>query len=68
MIIDELLAAGVDVMVFGLDMFRKPFGANAWILYVEFDAVSQVVLGAAEKYHPLCCTCYQKRISGGNNG
>ena len=92
MAINELIASGVDVIVFGLDMDRhgQPFGvvpylmaiadevnkfkavcthcgSDAWVSYGEFNEESQVVLGATEKYRPLCRTCYHKRTCGGNN-
>lgn len=36
-------------------------GGDAWISYGEFEDDNLVVLGAKEKYKPLCRTCYYKK-------
>lgn len=36
-------------------------GADGWISYGDFEAAGQVVLGAGERYRPLCRACAFKK-------
>lgn len=43
-------------------------GEDGWVSYGDFDDDRQIVLGAKEKYIPLCRSCFKKRGEGLNDG
>lgn len=36
-------------------------GEDAWISYSEIESEEQIILGAQDKYKPLCRTCYYRK-------
>lgn len=60
-VVPYLMAKAENVMK--LRAVCSSCGEDAWISYSKFESQEQIVLGAREKYEPLCRSCYHQKTS-----